>query len=105
MEKLKNGIYATAMNDRIMQAYEEIEDEYTAELMLEEWLMAGVPDGNSLADNMNDFGEQKDFEQLVDTYFDICERYDIERKVFYEEVEEIKKNILKMLDNPYYFVV
>ena len=28
MERLKNGIYATAMNMRIMKAYEEIEDEH-----------------------------------------------------------------------------
>ena len=105
MERLKLGIYATAMNARIMKAYEEIENEDLAECMLEEWLMEGVPDGNDLIDNINDFGEQKDYEQLVDIFFDICERYDIERKVFCEEVEEIKKNIVEMLDNPYYNMV
>ena len=38
-------------------------------------------------------------------YLNICEEHGIERKVFYEEVEEIKKNIVEMLDNPYYNMV
>jgi hypothetical protein len=105
MERLQNGIYATAMNMRIMKAYEEIEDEDLAESMLTMWLMVGVPDGNELVDNINDFGDKEDFDELVDAYFEICERYGIERKVFYEEVEEIKKNIVEMLDNPYYNMV
>lgn len=104
MERLKNGIYATAMNMRIMKAYEEIEDEDLAESMLNEWLANGVPDGNELSDNINDFGDKEDFDELIETYFDICEEYRL-RKVFLEEVEEIKKNIVEMLDNPYYFVV
>ena len=104
MERLKNGIYATAMNMRIMKAYEEIEDEDLAESMLNEWLANGVPDGNELSDNINDFGDKEDFDELIETYFDICEGYRL-RKVFLEEVEEIKKNIVEMLDNPYYFVV
>ena len=33
MERLKLGIYATAMNARIMNAYEEIEDEDLANLL------------------------------------------------------------------------
>ena len=105
MERLRNGIYATAMNMRIMKAYEDIEDEDLAESMLTAWLMVGVPDGNELVDNVNDFGDKEDFDELVDTYFEICEHYGIERKVFYEEVEEIKKNIVEMLDNPYYNMV
>lgn len=105
MIRLKNGIYATAMNNRIMKAYEEIEDEDMAISLLEAWFMEGVPDGNDLIDNINDFGTGKEFDELVDVFFDICERYDIERKVFYEEVEEIKKNIVEMLDNPYYNMV
>ena len=104
MERLKNGIYATAMNMRIMKAYEEIEDEDLAEMMLNEWLANGVPDGNELSDNINDFGDKQDLDELIETYFDICEEY-LLRKVFLEEVEEIKKNIVEMLDNPYYFVV
>ena len=104
MERLKNGIYATAMNMRIMKAYEEIEDEDLAEMMLNEWLANGVPDGNELSDNINDFGDKQDLDELIETYFDICEEYRL-RKVFLEEVEEIKKNIVEMLDNPYYFVV
>ena len=105
MERLKNGIYATAMNARIMKAYEEIEDEVLAEHMLIDWLANGVPDGNTLVDNIEDFGSQEDYEELVDTFFDICEEYNIEHKVFYKEVEEIKKNIVEMLDNPYYNMV
>ena len=105
MERLKNGIYATAMNERIMKAYEEIESEDLAECMLTDWLANGVPDGNTLVDNIDDFGSQEDYEELVDTFFDICEEYGIEHKVFYEEVEEIKKNIVEMLDNPYYNMV
>jgi len=104
MERLKNGIYATAMNARIMKAYEEMEDEDLAEMMLNEWLANGVPDGNELSDNINDFGDKQDLDELIETYFDICEEYRL-RKVFLEEVEEIKKNIVEMLDNPYYFVV
>ena len=104
MERLKNGIYATAMNARIMKAYEEMEDEDLAEMMLNEWLANGVPDGNELSDNINDFGDKQDLDELIETYFDICEEYRL-RKVFLEEVEEIKKNIIEMLDNPYYFVI
>ena len=104
MERLKNGIYATAMNARIMKAYEEMENEDLAEMMLNEWLANGVPDGNELSDNINDFGDKQDLDELIETYFDICEEYRL-RKVFLEEVEEIKKNIVEMLDNPYYFVV
>ena len=104
MERLKNGIYATAMNMRIMKAYEEIEDEDLAEMMLNEWLANGVPDGNELSDNINDFGDKQDLDELIETYFDICEEYRL-RKVFLEEVEEIKKNIVEMLDNPYYNLI
>ena len=104
MERLRNGIYATAMNARIMKAYEEMENEDLAEMMLYEWLTNGVPDGNELSDNINDFGDKQDLDELIETYFDICEEYRL-RKVFLEEVEEIKKNIVEMLDNPYYFVV
>lgn len=104
MERLKNGIYATAMNARIMKAYEEMKDEDLAEMMLNEWLANGVPDGNELSDNINDFGDKQDLDELIETYFDICEEYRL-RKVFLEEVEEIKKNIVEMLDNPYYFVI
>lgn len=105
MERLRNGIYATAMNARIMKAYEEIENEDLAEAMLEDWLINGVPDGNTLIDNINDFGSQEDYEELVDTFFNICEEHGIERKVFYEEVKEISKNIVEMLDNPFYNMV
>ena len=104
MERLRNGIYATAMDMRIKNAYEEIEDEDLAEDMLQSWLAYGVPDGNELVDNITDFGGKKEFDELLETYFDICEEYRL-RKVFLEEVEEIKKNIAEMLDNPYYNMV
>ena len=104
MERLRNGIYATAMNARIMKAYEEMEDEDLAEMMLNEWLANGVPDENELSDNINDFGDNQDFKELLETYFDICEEYRLKKGYFFEEVE-IKKNIVEMLDNPYYNMV
>jgi hypothetical protein len=104
MEKLRNGIYATAMDMRIMKAYEEIENEDLAESMLNEWLANGVPDGNELSDNINDFGDTEDLNELIDIYFDICQKYKFPT-AFIKEVEEIAKNIVEMLDNPYYFVV
>jgi hypothetical protein len=104
MIRLKNGIYATAMNMRIMNAYEEIEDEDLAESMLTTWLMVGVPDGNELVDNINDFGEDKNFDELFEDYRELCNRANIDCN-FYKEVEEIKKNIVEMLDNPYYNMV
>ena len=100
MERLKKGIYATAMNMRIMNAYEEIEDEDLAESMLTTWLMVGVPDENNLVDNINDFGDKEDYDELFEAYWELCNRCGIS-KVFYKEVEEIKKNIVEILDNPY----
>lgn len=104
MERLKNGIYATAMNERIMKAYEEIEDDDLAESMLNVWLMVGVPDGNELPDNINDFGDEDDYDELLHDYLALCRRCRI-CPDFLKEVEEIKKNIVEMLDNPYYNVV
>lgn len=104
MERLRNGIYATAMDIRIKKAYEEMTDEDLAEDMLQSWLAYGVPDGNELVDNINDFGNKKEFDELIETYFDICEEYRL-RKVFLEEVEEVMKNIQETLDNPYYNMV
>jgi hypothetical protein len=66
--------------------------------------MVGVPDGNNLVDNINDFGDKEDYDELFEAYWELCNRCGI-RKVFYEEVEEIKKNIVEMLDNPYYNMV
>ena len=104
MNRLKNGIYATAMNMRIMNAYEEIEDEDLAESMLTMWLMVGVPDGNELIDNIEDFGLNNDFSDLFEQYTELCASCNICAD-FSKEVEEIKKNIVEMLDNPYYFMV
>ena len=104
MERLRNGIYATAMDIRIKKAYEEMTDEDLAEDMLQSWLAYGVPDGNELVDNINDFGNKKEFDELIETYFDICEEYRL-RKVFLEEGEEVMKNIQETLDNPYYNMV
>lgn len=101
MKRLKNGIYATAMNARIMKAYEEIEDEDLAESMLTTWLMVGVPDGNELDDNICDFGDAEDFHELLESYRWLCKRCGISLN-FSKEVEEIKENIVEMLDNPYY---
>lgn len=104
MERLRNGIYATAMDMHIMNAYEEIEDEDLAESMLTTWLMVGVPDGNELTDNINDFGDWEDFNELLMDFKELCRRCGI-NDGFSKEVEEIKKNIVEMLDNPYYNVV
>ena len=104
MERLKNGIYATAMNMHIMNAYEEIEDEDLAESMLTTWLMVGVPDGNELGDNINDFGDREDFDELFESYRALCERCEISPN-FTNEVAEIFKNIQEMLDNPYYNLI
>ena len=104
MERLKFGIYATAMNARIMNAYEEIEDEDLAESMLTTWLMVGVPDGNELVDNINDFGDRADFNELFESYRLLCNRCGFSSN-FSKEVEEIKKNIVEMLDNPYYNMI
>jgi len=100
MERLERGIYATAMDMRIKNAYEEIEDEDLAEDMLQSWLAYGVPDGNEIVDNITDFGGDKEFTELLETYCDICEEYRL-KKGFAKEVEEISKNITEMLDNPY----
>lgn len=104
MERLRNGIYATAMNMHIMNAYEEIEDEDLAESMLTTWLMVGVPDGNELVDNINDFGDTDSYNELLHDYLALCRRCRL-MPVFTKEVAEIKKNIVEMLDNPYYNVV
>ena len=104
MERLKNGIYATAMNMRIMNAYEEIEDEDLAESMLTTWLMVGVPDGNGLVDNIVDFGDKDNYDELLNNYRTLCKRYRICFN-FSKEIEEIEQNIVEMLDNPYYNMV
>ena len=104
MERLKNGIYATAMNEHILNLYEDMEDEEMAELMLNDWLSCGVPDGNTLEDNIIDFGSKSDYQELVKEYLNICDYYQVCPN-FSKEVEEIKKNIVEMLDNPYYNMV
>ena len=104
MERLKNGIYATAMNKHILNLYEDMEDEQMAEYMLNYWLMNGVPDGNELEDNIDDFGEKEDFKELFEDYKQLC-KYCKVCPNFSKEVEEISKNIVEMLDNPYYNMV
>lgn len=104
MIRLKNGIYATAMDMHIMNTYEEIEDEDLAESMLTTWLMVGVPDGNTLIDNITDFSRGEDLDELFESYRELCKRCEINPN-FTNEVEEIKKNIVEMLDNPYYNMV
>lgn len=104
MKRLKNGIYATAMDMRIKNAYEEIENEDLAELMLQDWLSCGVPDGSALEDNIVDFGEEKDYQELVKEYLDICEYYQVCPK-FDEEIKKVEENIVKTLDNLYTIVV
>ena len=106
MNKLRNGIYATAMDMYVNEQYEEFEFESDddAEGFIEYWLENGVPDGNSLEDNINDFGEDEDLNELSETFFRMCKYYKISPN-FSKKVEEIKKNIVEMLDNPYYNMV
>ena len=104
MERLRNGIYATAMNEHIMNLYEDMEDEEMASLMLYDWLSNGGPDGNELEDNIADFGDKDDFQDLVKEYLGICDYYQVCPR-FDEEIKKISQNIVEMLDNPYYFVV
>ena len=104
MEKLKNGIYATAMDLYIKEMYEELEDEEQAELLMNDWLQLGVPDGNTLSDNINDFGVDRYFQDLHNEFIWVCKNYNICPN-YSKKVEEIKENIVKMLDNTYYFVV
>lgn len=101
MERLRNGIYATAMNEHIMNLYEDMEDEEMASLMLNDWLSNGVPDGNELEDNIADFGDKDDFQDLVKEYLDICDYYQVCPR-FDEEIKKISQNIVETLDNPYH---
>ena len=100
MKRLKNGIYATAMNEHILNLYEDMEDEDLAELMLNDWFSYGVPDGNTLEDNIIDFGSKSDYQDLINEYLDICERYKVCPR-FDEEIKKIEEDIVDMLDNPY----
>ena len=104
LQRLKNGIYATAMDRRVKALYQEIEDDDIAESMYEYWLECGVPDGNTLEDNINDFGNKEDMNELLDTFLNMCKYYKLCPN-FSKEIEEIKKNIVEMLDNPYYNLV
>ena len=104
MERLRNGIYATAMDLHIKNMYEELDNEDNAECLINSWLAFGVPDGNELTDNIIDFGKQEDFDELFEEYGNICKHYQI-CQGFSKEVEEIKKNIVEMLDNPYYNMI
>lgn len=101
MEKLRNGIYATAMNEYIYEMYEEFDfkTDDDAEIFLSTWLQLGVADGNDLYDNINDYEDEDDFNELQETFIDLCKNFDICPN-YSKKVEEIKKNIVKMLDNP-----
>lgn len=100
MERLRNGIYATAMNLHILDMYKELEDEE----LLYDWLSLGVPDGNTLFDNIHDFGDKEDFDELFETYRNLCKNYWFCPN-FSKYIEKIKKNIIEMLDNPYYNMI
>lgn len=104
LQRLKNGIYATAMDRRVKALYQEIDDDDIAESMYEYWLECGVPDGNSLEDNINDFGDKEDITELLNTFLKMCKYYKIYPS-FAEEIQEIKEIIVEMLDNPYYNMV
>ena len=106
MNKLRNGIYATAMDMYINEQYEEFEfeDDDDAESFICIWLALGVPDGNELEDNILDFGDKKDFEELLETFINLCKEFKVCPN-FSKKVEEIKKNIVEMLDNPYYTMI
>ena len=77
MEKVRNGIYATAMDNFIREKCQEIQDEETAMLLFDDWLQLGVPDGNTLGDNIADFGDNDDYEELLWTFCDLCKTYQL----------------------------
>ena len=106
MEKLKNGIYATAMDLYINRQYEmfDFDDDTDADNFIEYWLENGVPDGNSLEDNIIDFGDEEDMYELLDTFLKMCKYYKLCPN-YSKEIKKIKNNIVEMLDNPYYKVV
>ena len=54
-----------------------------------------------LEHNICDFGDAEDFHELLESYRWLCKRCGISLN-FSKEVEEIKENIVEMLDNPYY---
>ena len=94
------------MDMYINEQYEEFEFENDddAESFIYTWLQLGVPDGNELEDNILDFGDKKDFEELLETFNNLCKAFKVCPN-FSKEIEEIKKNIVEMLDNPYYNMV
>ena len=98
MKKIKNGIYATAMDNYVREMYEEIEDEETAMLFLEDWLQFGVPDGNALGDNIVDFGEQEFYEDLLDSFLQHCRIFKICPN-FEKHIKKIIENLKNSLDN------
>lgn len=104
MQKLKNGIYATAMDMHVNALYQEIEDDDIAESMYEYWLENGVPDGNSLEDNIIDFGDKEDIYELLDTFLKMCKHYKLCPN-YSKKIQKIKNNIVEMLDNPYYNMI
>ena len=106
MEKLRNGIYATAMNEYIYEMYEDFDfkTDDDAEFFLFSWLQLGVADGNDLYDNINDYEDNEDFNELQETFVNLCKTFGICPN-YSKKVEEIKKNLVKMLDNPYYNMV
>ena len=104
MEKTIRGIQATAMNLYIYDMYEEIEDEEQATYMLEDWLSMGVPDGNDLSDNINDFGSEKDFADLHSVFTSLSRRYEFMPN-YQKYIKKVFDNLNEMLDNPYWFMV
>ena len=106
MEKLRNGIYATAMNEYIYEMYEDFDfkTDDDAEIFLDSWLQLGVADGNDLYDNINDYEDNEDFNELQETFMNLCKAFGICPN-YSKKVEEIKKNLVEMLDNPYYNMV
>jgi hypothetical protein len=93
MKKVINGIYATAMDIHFWKVVEDIENEEDYDSAVNDWLTYGVPDGNTLSDNINDFGDKEDFSELVKEYKNICKYYHIDDDDYEEEICEIVKEI------------
>lgn len=97
MERIINGMKATAMDIHIRNIIDDIEDDDTAEAVFDAWLCYGVPDGNELYDNCEDFGIVEDFASLCEEYEDLCKRYWLDKN-YSKELKEIQKEFNETLD-------
>lgn len=97
MRKIINGMKATAMDMHIRNIIDDIEDDDTVDTVFEIWLTYGVPDGNDLYNNCEDFGNIDDFTSLWGEYTALCEDYGLDMN-YSKELKEIQKKFNEILD-------